>query len=242
MTAGQQVTISVVSHRQNALVNQLLADLAQHCASHISIVVTINFQDEVELAARGLPFPAEVIVNAVPKGFGANHNAAFGRCRTPSFCVVNPDIRVASNPFSTLLANFQATDIAVVGPLVRSPLGGTEDSARRFPTLMSLLRKAAVRNAAPDYPSDKGPLVVDWIAGMFMLFRSADYRAIGGFDERYFLYYEDADICRRLVRQGKRVIYDPQVAIVHDARRASRRDARLAAHHLASMLRFLARS
>ncbi len=242
MTGAQQVTVSIVTHRQNVLVNQLLADLARHCSRWISVVVTVNAPDQAELCSRGLPFPVETVVNAAPKGFGANHNAAFGWCRTPHFCVLNPDIRLPSDPFSTLVDDLQAPGIALVGPLVRNPLGATEDSARRFPTSISLLRKAATRSPSLDYPSDAGPVVVDWIAGMFMLFRSADYRAIGGFDERYFLYYEDADICRRLARHGKRVLYDPRVAIVHDARRASRRDPRLAAHHIASMLRFLVRS
>ena len=72
-----------------------------------------------------------------------------------------------------------------------------------------------------------------------MLFRSDSYRSIGGFDEAYFLYYEDVDICYRLHSSGATVIFEPRVEVTHDARRASRRDPSLALHHLARMLRFL---
>ena len=74
---------------------------------------------------------------------------------------------------------------------------------------------------------------------MFMLFRSEAFAAVGGFDERYFLYYEDADICRRLQGAGRPVVYVPAAEVVHDARRASRRDPRLALHHAASAWRFM---
>jgi GT2 family glycosyltransferase len=121
---------------------------------------------------------------------------------------------------------------------VRSPAGAPEDSARRFPTALSLLRKAFFGSRGPEYRSDGGPLAVDWIGGMFMLFSAEAYRAAGGFDEAYFLYYEDVDICRRLTRSGKRVIYEPRAEIIHDARRASRRNLALAGHHIASILRF----
>jgi GT2 family glycosyltransferase len=235
--AARDITLSVVSHRQNALVNLLLADLARHCAERIAIVVTENAPDETALALEGLGCPVERIRNAAPRGFGANHNAAFARCRTPWFCVANPDVRLGEDPFPPLVEALARA--AVVGPLVRSPAGSLEDSARRFPTVSSLLRKAVSGPAGPDYPWDRGAQEVDWVAGMFMLFRAEDYRALGGFDERYFLYYEDVDICRRLRRAGKRVLWEPRSGVIHDARRGSRRDPALLRHHLSSLLRFL---
>lgn len=116
-----------------------------------------------------------------------------------------------------------------------------EDSARRFPTVATLLKKIFAERREPDYPVDRGPLVVDWLAGMFMLFRSDAYRSVGGFDEAYFLYYEDVDLCHRLGSIGSSAIYAPQAEVTHDARRASRREPGLAVQHLLSALRFLSR-
>ena len=232
---SRDITLSVVSHRQNALVNQLLADLARVCPERVTLVLTENIPDETELV---VPLPAERIVNYAVKGFGANHNAAFKHCTTPYFCVANPDIRLLADPFPPLVESLEHA--AVAGPLVRNPDGKVEDSARRFPTAGSLLKKLLVEKRGPDYPVGAGPQQVDWLAGMFILFRREAFGAVGGFDEAYFLYYEDVDICRRLQRRrGSRAIWDPRAEVVHDARRASRRDLRLARHHVASLLRFL---
>lgn len=238
---AREITLSVVSHRQNALVNALLEDVRRVCANRVKLVLTENVPDPIPFVTGGLSCPVEVIANDRVKGFGANHNAAFSRCTTAYFCVCNPDIRLPSDPFAPLLEALAAPRAAVAGALVRSPTGSIEDSARRFPTAWSLLKKFFVDRRKAEYPIDRGPLEVDWVAGMFMLFRSDAYRALAGFDEAYFLYYEDVDLCRRLHAAGKTVIYQPAAEIVHDARRASRRDARLAMHHLGSVVRFLSR-
>jgi hypothetical protein len=237
--SGDAVALSVVSHAQNWLVNQLLVDLAQFHPAGLSIVVTQNVRDPDTLVAR---HGAEVIVNDLPRGFGANHNAAFRRCNAPYFCVVNPDVRLNMDPFPALVSVLRTPGNAgVAGPQVCDPDGRTEDSARRFPTITRLLRKLLPGARGPDYPAAGGPFAVDWLAGMFMLFRSDAFRAAGGFDERFFLYYEDVDICRRLGLAGYGAAYVPEVTVIHDARRASRRNLRLMAIHAASAIRYLTR-
>ena len=240
MTTGSAaITVSVVSHGQARLVNQFLEDLGRRCPTPGAIVLTQNVDEPGSFATDRLRAPVEVIANAAPKGFGANHNAAFTRCRTPYFCVANPDIRLGADPFPALLDALADEQVAVAGPLVRAPDGRVEDSARRFPTPGALGRKLLGERPGPDYPTDRGTIEVDWVAGMFMLFRSDGFAAVGGFDEAYFLYYEDADICRRLRGAGRSVLYVPAAEVVHDARRASRRDLRLALHHAASAWRFM---
>src|ERR1041384_5867359 len=88
------VTVSVVSHGQNALLNRLLADLAEHCTSELELIVTQNILDAVPLSAPARVHRFEAITNSKPKGFGANHNAAFARSTSQSFFIVNPDVRL----------------------------------------------------------------------------------------------------------------------------------------------------
>jgi GT2 family glycosyltransferase len=234
-----EITVSIVSHRQNRMVNALLGDLHRFCARCVVVTLTENVSDDTPLETSEVNYSIETIRNASPKGFGANHNAAFARCRTPFFCVVNPDVRLASNPFEPLLEIALQQNVGAVAPLVRSPKGNIEDSARRYPTLPLLFRGLFSSKRGPDYPTNSGPVDVDWVAGMFVVFRSDAFRAVGGFNERYFLYYEDVDICLRLHAAGQRIIYDPRAEIVHDAQRASRRNPRLALHHVTSVVRFL---
>jgi N-acetylglucosaminyl-diphospho-decaprenol L-rhamnosyltransferase len=233
------ITVSVVSHGQNALLNRLLEDLARYCSFRLHVIVTENVRDSTALQLPEGQHEFTLIANERPKGFGANHNSAFERSTSPIFFVINPDIRLTGNPFTTLTGLLSRSDIAAVGPAVQTTMGVIEDSARKFPTLASLVKKLARDRRVPDYPVDKGPLEVDWIAGMFVGFRREAYARAKGFDERYFLYYEDVDICRRLRNLGYRVIYDPSISVVHEARRASRRNARLMSIHARSAIRYL---
>jgi GT2 family glycosyltransferase len=237
--APVEITLSVVSHRQNALVNLLLGDLQRLNLEGVALLLTENVPDPVPLETANLSGALQVLRNERPAGFGANHNAAFRRCASRYFCVCNPDVRLTSDPFPPLRSALADPRVAVAAPLVRRPDGGIEDSVRRFPTLASLLVRLLHEPRAPDYPVDRGPQRVDWAAGMFLLFRSEAYRAVGGFDEAYFLYYEDVDICRRLAQAGHAVVFQPGAEVLHDARRGSRSDLTLVRHHLASLFRFL---
>jgi N-acetylglucosaminyl-diphospho-decaprenol L-rhamnosyltransferase len=237
--SSQRITVSVVSHAQNALVNQLVEDFIARCAPGLKVIITENVPDGEPLRLPPAGHEFEIIRNTRAKGFGANHNAAFARCRTELFCIVNPDIRLPADPFGSLSATLSARSAAAIGPLVLSGDGAVEDSARRYPTVGSLVRKAFAQGRRPDYAIDRGALEVDWVAGMFILFAVDAYRTVRGFDERYFLYYEDVDICRRLRSRGHKVVYEPAASVIHEARRASRRNPRLMRIHAASALRYL---
>ena len=215
------------------LVKYLLSDLQAHCsADHIEIILTRNVAEPHDFNPGGLTFPIRLIDNPSPKGFGANHNAAFKIATGDYFCVLNPDIRLKENPFPALIALAEQTAVGVVAPRIVNTSGLREDSARRFPTPRELLRKAlgGKSEVVTDAP--------DWVAGMFMLFPAPVFRAMGGFDKRFFLYYEDVDLCARLALAGYKRLVCPDVAVVHDARRSSHRRLRYAAMHMRSILRF----
>jgi len=233
------VCVSVVSHLQAQLVAGLLGDLAKHCPDHIELVLTINADEPLPFGLRDFGYPIELVRNESPRGFGANHNAAFRLSRRQAFCVLNPDIRLDADPFPALLAELGRDRAGVVAPRIVDPAGRTEDSARRFPSLWSLLAKAIGRASPLDYEIGTATFSPDWMAGMFMLFAADAFRAVDGFDERYFLYYEDVDICARLRAASYAVRLVPAVSAIHHARRASRSDWRHRSWHAQSVLRYL---
>lgn len=220
------------------LVKYLLSDLQAHCsAEDIEIILTRNVPETHDFNPGELALPIRLIDNPSPKGFGANHNAAFKIATGDYFCVLNPDIRLKENPFPALIALAQQTGVGVVAPRIVNTSGLREDSARRFPTPFELLRKALggkseVVNDAPDVSAP------DWVAGMFMLFPRPVFEKLHGFDERYFLYYEDVDLCARLALAGYKRLVCSDVSVVHDARRSSHGNLRYAALHLQSIFRF----
>jgi len=233
-----RVCVSVVSHLQAQLAKGLLDDLAAHCRDTVEVVLTLNVDEPLPFQAADFGYPIQLVRNRSPRGFGANHNAAFRLCRRRTFCVLNPDIRLAANPFPALIGELERDRTGVVAPRIVDPAGRTEDSARRFPTLWSLVAKALGRASALDYEIGSASFSPDWIAGMFMLFASDAFRAVGGFDAKYFLYYEDVDICARLRAADYDVRLVPAASAVHDARRASRSDWRHRAWHLQSIARY----
>lgn len=236
------ITVSIVSHRHGEMVSSLLSDLGTCCATDIEVILTLNVAEAAEIDTSGLASPLQVVRNAAPQGFGGNHNAAFRLARGEYFCVVNPDIRIRANPFPALLEALRDPRVAVAAPVVRNPAGEIEDSARRFPTPSILLRKLGGARPAPDYALTAPIVFPDWVAGMFMLFRREAFSALGGFDERYFLYYEDVDICARARSRGMEIALATAASVTHHAQRASHRNLQHALWHARSALRYFTRA
>ncbi|WP_297461158.1 glycosyltransferase family 2 protein [Ferrovum sp.] len=228
-----RIAVSIVSHRQAPLVQALLEDLAQH-APDVAIHLTANLPEPPPTAL--LPFT--LLTNPHPRGFGENHNAALKDSDADFFCVLNPDIRLTSNPFPALLEGLNDPRVGLVVPQVSTAQGIPEDSARHFPTPFGLMKKVVGLNDGRILSSGSEPYPIDWGAGMFLLFRAKAFRAVQGFDENFFLYYEDVDICVRLWARHWQVKLCPQVTVIHDARRDSRRKLRYTLWHLSSMARY----
>ena len=232
------ITVSIVVHQQADLALKLLQDLNALGPTRLEILLTINAAEPLPFAADDFQVPVVLIRNRRSQGFGANHNAAFRRMKGQFFCVVNPDIRLREDPFRKLIQAFDDRQTAVAAPLICDTKGHQEDNVRHFPTPASIVAKSLGVWPRIEYPPRRQPFGCEWVAGMFMLFQPAMFSAVGGFDERFHLYYEDVDICARLKIAGYRVVACPGVSVIHSARRESHQNLRYMKWHLRSMLRF----
>jgi len=234
-----EISISVVSHAQIGLVADLLNGLQAHCEGlRMELILTLNLEEVLAFDLPTYSFPIRVIGNPSPKGFAANHNQAFVHARGQYFCVINPDIRLDSNPFTKLLACLDSSSVGVVAPSVKAERGDLEVTARRFPSPLKLLGKLFGIGWVQDYRLEAPRVYADWVGGMFMLFSRERFAQLNGFDERYFLYYEDVDICARLKLLGFQTVLCPLVSVTHHARRQSHRELKYLSWHLRSILRF----
>lgn len=232
-----RVIVSIVSHGQGELVSALLEDLAS-CASVSAVILTLNIPEAAIACPESLRSRVHLIRNDQPRGFAANHNHAFQYCDASLYAVLNPDIRLYADPFPQLNEAIALCNAGVIAPAVRSPEGKLEDSARYFPTFTKLFIKLLGLGDGRIALHGQTPREVDWTAGMFMLFRTDAFRAIHGFDQGFFLYYEDVDICARLWKAGLGVVFHPGVSVVHVAQRASHRNLRYMMWHMASIVRY----
>lgn len=227
----KSVTVSVVSHNQMALVSQLVDDLNRHCAGVVErVIVTSNLSGEERSSVTADGLPILSLVNARPLGFGANHNQAFGHCRTPWFLVINPDVRLHNDVISALLERRQPRT-GVLAPQETDEKGLPRDHPRGLITPWNLLLRQTRRL------QQKSPPDGAWVKGMFMLMPADAFRAVGGFDERYELYCEDFDLCARLMLQGWSVDHHADIRVHHQWQRDSRRSSAHLQRHLLSLWR-----
>jgi len=237
------ISISIVSHQQGHLLNTLLNSLKSFLSRKFTyeFIVTLNIP-ETEDFIKILPnYPFIIIRNKKPKGFGANHNSAFSISKGNFFLVLNPDIYFTEEVFTNLIAAMSSKSIALSAPLVLSMDNSIEDSARKYPTFTNLLYRFLTRfqKHKLDYFFFKRPIFVEWAAGMFLLFKREAFLKVSGFDERFYMYMEDADICRRINSKGFRVLFVPNVSVIHFARRSSRVNPIHTFWHLKSAFIFL---
>lgn len=165
-------------------------------------------------------------------GFGAGNNLALGQCRGRLVLLLNPDTVITraadGRDAITVLADELecAPDVALVGPRLVYGDGTPQSSRRRFPTLaMGLMESTLLERWFPgnrwarryhldDVPADRVQ-DVDWVTGACMLVRREALAQVGLFDEGFFMYSEELDLCKRLRAAGWRVVYQPQATVVH---------------------------
>lgn len=238
----RDLALSIVSHGHGPLLAELLRELdAEDSLAGTKVVVTLNRREESFDTSGYTRLVIEAIRNPAPRGFGANHNTAFARCATRWFAVLNPDLRlVCGEPFSALLATAGSVHaIGAIAPIIVDANGRREDSVRGNLTPWSLVLRHLLgkRQPLPAAAPARIGQPFYWLAGMCLVFDRDAYSRIGGFDERYFLYGEDYDICARLYSAGHAIAVDAKCSIAHDARRGSHRQVQHMLWHLSSLLR-----
>ena len=242
----RDLNVSVVSHQHGALVVQALQSLAKSLSGSdlsVRVLLTLNLPEpaiERELHANQWPFKLEIIRNPSPLGFGANHNQAFACADAPWFAVVNPDVVWPADGASfwqSLRAGSWAARLGLLCPEQIDPAGHRQDFARQLLTHLGLADRTWRRWRGK--AAGGVALTVqqaDWVNGACMVLRSSAFAAVGGFDQRYFMYCEDVDICLPLRLAGWD-IQGASLAVIHDARRNTRRSRHHLIWHLHSVLR-----
>jgi N-acetylglucosaminyl-diphospho-decaprenol L-rhamnosyltransferase len=235
----ETITLSIISHGHDAMLHALLDDIAafEH-AEKYHVIVTLNLVTEVLDLRRWPRLRIQLMRNTKPKGFGANHNQAFAQCTTSWFVVLNPDLRMPMDPLPELTAHARAVEnVGAVTPSVVSVTGQEEDHVRCNLTPWALWRRYRghrMERMDLSHPADLSHGFY-WLAGMFIAFPTDAFRQVDGFDERFFLYCEDYDICARLVLDRHTLLKVPTVRVIHAAQRDSHRSLRHLRWHLQSL-------
>lgn len=229
------LVVSVVSHGHGAHIQRLLECLASAPRARPSrVVLTLNIPEADPVApAAGWPFALEMRRNARPLGFGSNHNRALAQAREAFVCVINPDVcwPAGEDPLDGLVSRAAGAGLALAYPCQVGEDGGLQDFERELPSVWNLLRRKLVGRVERR---------VEWVNAACLVMRQDSWLRLGGFDEGFFMYCEDVDLCLRLRVQGGE-LRRADVCVVHAGQRASRRNLRHGAWHVASLLRLWSR-
>ncbi|QQS20536.1 MAG: glycosyltransferase family 2 protein [Candidatus Moraniibacteriota bacterium] len=253
------VSIIIVNYRSREKTRGCLLSLQKADFSNISheILVVDNSETADIDSSFQAEFPEVQFLYAEKnRGMGAGNNLAATKAEGKFLLILNPDTAVRKTAVSTLFSLLRdRPDIGIVGPKLLNPDGTLQYSCLRFPEFWTpIFRRTFLGRWAPrhlarylmidfDHCETRD---VDWMMGSCLMIRTDFYRRAGGFDERFFMYFEDIDLCRRAWREGLRVVYCPQAEVVHDHGRGSARDrwfiapftSRLAREHILSWLKY----
>jgi N-acetylglucosaminyl-diphospho-decaprenol L-rhamnosyltransferase len=235
---------------------EFLASLGSASAERSTVVVADNKPAEFSAVKRLVAEAGGVYLPLDRnRGYGAAINVAISSLPPAVEWVLisNPDVVLGAGSIDRLLAVGETDEgIAAVGPAILTAEGDVYPSARSIPSLRTGIGHALFANLwmsnpwSRAYRNDSDSHVerrdAGWLSGACLLVRRASFDAIGGFDEGYFMYFEDVDLGYRLGRAGLRNVYEPDATVVHTGAHSTEGEsaAMIGAHH-DSARRFLER-
>ncbi|MDQ3897395.1 MAG: glycosyltransferase family 2 protein, partial [Actinomycetota bacterium] len=249
-----RVSAVVVSYNSAAYLPDCLRSLRSEGIGDVVVVDNASSDGSVA-AVRAADPGATVVETGANLGFGSGANRGVAASTGDYVLVLNPDTVVEPGTVKALAEALERDPgLAVVGPRMEHEDGSLYPSVRRFPNLAVALGHAFLGLVWPrnrftrsyrmlDWDHDRAAADVDWVGGACFLVRRAAFDAVAGFDEAYFMYVEDVDLCWRLGRAGWRIGYEPGGRVVHALGGSSRfAPYRMIAEHHRSLLRFVSKS
>jgi N-acetylglucosaminyl-diphospho-decaprenol L-rhamnosyltransferase len=218
------IDVVVVSYNSAGMLREAVEALAEE--EDVDVIVVDNASEDASLATVANVAVA-TIAQGENRGFAFGCNRGWRRGSAPAVLFLNPDARIDAASLRRLAAVLQEdASVGLVAPCITGEDGSVEPSLRRFPRLRSTYARAfflhrLLPHAAwtdeivrePDAYTRPG--TVEWVSGACVLARRSVLEELGGWDEGFFLYGEDVDLCRRVWRAGYTVRFEPSARAVH---------------------------
>jgi N-acetylglucosaminyl-diphospho-decaprenol L-rhamnosyltransferase len=223
------LAVAVVNHNAGPFLAGCLDSIAAsfgEVATEVVLVDNASTDRSVDRATAGHP-DVRVIRNPDNRGFARAANQALAATTAPFVLLLNPDAQIVGGRLESLVKVARERPRAgAIGALVRNPDGTIQPSARRVPRLGEALGHAFLGPLWRENPWTRSYTMagwdratereVGWVSGSAMLLRREAIDEVGPFDEGYFMYVEDVDLCTRLRRAGWQVLFSPELEIVHE--------------------------
>jgi GT2 family glycosyltransferase len=229
------LSIVIVNWNVRELLRACLRSLDPNLHAEVIVVDNASSDGSVEMVRGEFP-TVRLIANGRNLGYGAAINQAVSQCTGDYLLILNPDTEVRPGAVHRLVEFiYERPRAACVGPHLVNPDGSTQSSRRSFPGLWTAFVESTIlqrwfgglgalrrfyRSAQPD----DVPQQVDWLVGACLLLRRAALDEVGGFDERFFMYSEEMDLCYRLRQAGYEIWFVPRAEVMHHEAASSSQD------------------
>jgi GT2 family glycosyltransferase len=225
------IDLVVVNYNSLELLHDCLASIKCSCnGSKPNIVVSDNGSDEPISYIRRTYTDISIVRNKENLGYSKAINAILSSTDAPYIVLLNPDTIVVSDYFFESIVDFMNSnpDVGILGPGIVNPDGSLQGSARSFPRFHSLFfgrrslltkifpkSRLTCANILTSNLDDTNPVKADWVSGACMVIRREALEHVGKMDDRFFMYWEDVDWCKRMWDNGWKVMYWPEIKIMH---------------------------
>ena len=228
-TQTPALTVVVVSFNTREILYASLSRLAEQVAAlpaHVIVVDNASADGSAAMVAEHFP-QFQLICSGANLGFAAANNLGFLLSRGEYLVLLNPDAILGEGALRKAFERMElAPMVGMAGGRLQNESGETQPSGRKFPSLFNeFLTLSGLAARAPHSRlfgrfdrtwADPGDAArVDWVSGAFTIIRREALLAVGTFDERFFLYYEEVDLCRRMAEAGYEVWYWPEIVVTH---------------------------
>lgn len=243
------VTASIVTFNNMSTIDKTLHTLFEYTKDvkfKLYVVDNCSTDGTAEYIRKNFP-EVELLVQDKNIGFGAGHNVVINKVNSDFHVIINPDIVFVENSIK-IIKDFldENQEIGLVSPVICFPDGRPQILGKRIPHLKYIFASRFRRSSQPSKLLSEYAMLdcdltkstaIENATGCFMFFRTEILKRIGGFDERYFMYFEDADITRE-VNEISKAVYYPGTVVTHIWNRDSKSNLKLLIIHIHSMLKY----
>jgi GT2 family glycosyltransferase len=249
---NERITISIVTHNSRHIFD-VLDHLKKELGANSNYDIHLFDNASKEEYLKRLEDYSSLITlhrSSENKGFGYGHNQVFEQSTSKYGIIFNPDITVEKKDLDQMLQRLKEEQVAAVCPKVLNPDGTTQYLVRRkldvfdymlrfipFQFVKKLFDKRLSYFECRDLPDDQTSFI-KMGSGCFMMIDIEKFREVGGFDERYFMYFEDNDLCLSFGKKGYKILYTPFETVIHLYEKGAHKNQKLFKIFLQSMAKF----
>lgn len=214
------ISIIIVTYNSAGFIGKCINSLLNNEKSRYEIIVFDNSSaDSTAEELKTFGSKINSILSDKNLGFAKANNLAAKSAKGEFLFFLNPDTEI-KRPILEEMVDFyeKNQDVGLIAPKLILPNGNPQPSVKKLPSIAGAFKEyiLGIKNAYSEYiPSEKFPVEIESAYGAALLIKSDLFKKLGGFDERYFLYYEDLDLSRKLKRVGKKIFYMPNASLMH---------------------------